>query len=98
MVDFSMRSNVIRIHLIGFIWLATAIDVWCCQWLTPDAELNLLAKLILVKWGVWSLVGAKIFGTWIVTEWLRYLHIGYSFVIVGVMLVTLLILGGIIPV
>lgn len=93
-----MRRHIVQTHLIGFIWLATAIDVWCCQWLTVGAELNPLASFILTQWGVWTLVAAKVVGTWIVTEWLRYLHIGFSFLIAGVMLTTLLILGGVIPV
>jgi hypothetical protein len=51
-----------------------------------------------VQHGVWGLVSAKVVGTWIVTEWLRHLHIGYSVAVASVMLATLLVLGGIIPV
>lgn len=71
-------GNTLRTLLIGFIWLATAIDVWCCQFLTVEGELNPLAKLILVHWGVWTLIGLKIVGTWVATEWLRYLPVWYS--------------------
>jgi len=93
-----MRTNIIRTHLLGFIWLATAVDVWCCQFLTVNDELNPLAAFILAQWGVWTLVAVKVVGTWIVTEWLRYLHIGFSILCAVVMAVTLLVLGGIIPV
>lgn len=93
-----MRTNIIRTHLIGFIWIATAIDIWCCQFLTVDAELNPLAAMIMDNWGVWSLVAAKVVGTWVVTEWLRYLHIAYSYAIAITMLALLLFLGGVIPV
>jgi hypothetical protein len=93
-----MRSTVIRTHLLGFIWIAAAIDIWCCQFLTPADELNPLARWLLVQHGVWGLVSAKVVGTWIVTEWLRHLHIGYSVAVASVMLATLLVLGGIIPV
>lgn len=98
MVYFSMRNNVIRIHLYGFIWLATAIDIWCCQWLTIETELNPLARYIMMQGGVWGLVAAKVVGTWVVTEWLRHLHIAYSVIVASVMLATLAILGGFIPV
>jgi len=91
-----MRHSIVRIHLIGFIWLATAVDIWCCQFLTVNDELNPVAQFILWKWGVWSLVGAKVVGTWIVTEWLRYLHIAYSVVCAAVMACTLAFLGGLI--
>lgn len=93
MVYFSMSTTKLRTHLIGFIWLATAIDIWCCQWLTVDAELNPIARFIMIQGGVWGLVAAKVVGTWVVTEWLRYLHIGYSVVAAGIMAATLAALG-----
>lgn len=92
-----MRQHIVRTHLLGFIWLVTAIDLWCCQFIQcGDGELNPIAKFIILEWGVWTLVGLKTFGTWIATEWLRHLPIWYSFVVAGGMLVLLLFLGGII--
>jgi hypothetical protein len=93
-----MRTPVLKTHLIGFIWLATAIDIWCCQWLTTGNELNPLAQWILAEHGVWTLISCKVFGTWIATEWLRYLHFAYSVGAAMGMLGVLLILGGVIPV
>jgi len=81
-----------RTSLIGFIWIATTIDIWCCQWLTPQMELNPLANLILVNFGVWGLVCSKVLGTWIATELLRKLPLFYSYVASGVMLTTVLLL------
>jgi hypothetical protein len=87
-----------RTLLIGFIWFAASIDVWCCQWLTPPDELNLLARWLMVNYGVWAMVSMKVFGTFLATEWLRYLPIRYSYAIAVGMFVVLLILGGVIPV
>jgi hypothetical protein len=84
--------------LIGFIWLATAIDVWCCQFLTPCQELNPLARMIYVNLGLWEMVGFKVFGTWVATEWLRHLPLYYSVIIATLMGVLMLVLAGIIPV
>lgn len=64
--------------LIAFIWLVTAIDIFCCQWLTPDVEVNPIARWILVNYSVWYLIGAKVIGTFIVSEILRYLPLVYS--------------------
>ena len=93
-----MRIPVLKTCLIGFIWLVAAVDIWCCQWLTPDAELNPLARWILAEHGVWSLVAAKVLGTWAATEALRYLHLAYSVGIALLMLVVLLILSGVISI
>jgi hypothetical protein len=93
-----MRSDLVRSLLIGCIWLVTAIDIWCCQWLTPEIELNPLAAWILVTGDVWTLVAAKIIGTFIATELLRWLHIGYSIAIASTMLLLLLVLSGVVQV
>ena len=87
-----------RTALIGFIWAVTAIDIWCCQWLTPDAEMNPIALWLLVHSGVWTLVAVKVFGTWIVTEWLRHLRFFYTLIVAGVMAMLLMILTGVIPI
>jgi hypothetical protein len=84
--------------LLGFIWLVAAIDIWCCQWLTVEGELNPMARFILAEWGVWTLVSVKVMGTWVATELLRRLHIGYTAAISALAIVLLLILGGVIPV
>jgi hypothetical protein len=62
---------------LAVIWTVTALDCWCCQWLTPDLELNPMAGWVLVHYGVWTLVAAKIVGTFVVTEAVRRLHYGY---------------------
>jgi len=92
-----MKTDVVRTCLIGFIWLATAIDVWCCQWLTPDGELNPLASWILVEYGVWTLVSWKIAGTFVVTEWLRHAHFAYTVFVATLMAAVLLALAGVFP-
>lgn len=79
-----------KIFLILFIWVATAIDTFCCQWLTPETELNPIARWVLVNYSVWYLIGAKIVGTAIVTEMLRYLPMVYT---VGVSLFMTWLLG-----
>jgi hypothetical protein len=87
-----------RTALIGFIWLATAIDIWCCQWLTADGEMNPVARWLLVHYDVWTLVAAKVVGTWIVTEWLRHLRFFYTAIVASVMAVLLMILSGVIQI
>lgn len=54
-----------------------------------NPELNPLADFILTRWGVWGLVSAKVLGTWVATEWLRSLHVGYSWAAAVVMAATL---------
>jgi hypothetical protein len=75
----------------------TAIDIWCCRWLTVETELNPLARYILSNYDVWTLVSLKVVGTFICTEWLRSLHIYFSIVVSIVMFILILILIGIIP-
>lgn len=82
--------------LIGWIWLVTAIDIWCCQWLTVATELNPVARLIMEQAGVWGLLSCKIFGTYLATEWLRYLPLHYTVIVSLLMLTLLLVLGGLI--
>jgi len=91
-------KNIIRTHLIGFIWLVTAADVWCCQWLTADMELNPLARIVMVNFGIWAMVSFKVFGTWIATEWLRHLPLYFSVIIALLMLTLVLVLSGVIPI
>ncbi len=79
-----------RLLLIAFIWFVTAADIFCCQWLTPEAEANPMARWILVNYSVWHPVGLKVIGTFVVTEILRYLPIVYS---VGVALFMAWLLG-----
>lgn len=74
---------------LAFIWIVTAYDIWCCQWLTPSGELNPIARLVLIYGGVWTLVSLKVIGTFLVTETLRSLHWGYLCAIVGVQAATL---------
>lgn len=95
---YSMKTSVLRTHLIGFIWLITAIDVWCCQFLTPDMELNPLARIIMVNYGLWTMIGFKVFGTWVATEWLRHLPLYFSVIVAAGMGVLALVLAGVIPV
>lgn len=90
--------GITRTALIAFIWFVAAIDVWCCQWLTASDELNPLARWIIVEYGVWTMVGLKVFGTFLATEWLRYLPVCYSYAMATGMLIVLLILGGIVQV
>jgi hypothetical protein len=91
-------KNVVRVHLIGWIWLVTACDIWCCQFLTPENELNPLARILMVNFGVWSMVACKVFGTWVVTEWLRHLPLYFSVIIALGMLTLALVLCGVIPI
>jgi hypothetical protein len=97
-----MKSNLTRTLLIGFIWFGASIDVWCCQWLDPvadpGAELNPIARMLMVNYGIWGMVGLKVFGTFLATEWLRHLSIVYSYAMAIGMLTVLLILVGVIPV
>jgi hypothetical protein len=74
---------------IAWIWLVTCYDVYCCRLLEPPHELNPLAALILVHWGVWALVSLKVFGTFLATEWLRRLPMCFTWVIT--ILMTLLL-------
>lgn len=55
----------------------TSVDIWCCQFLEPRYELNPLARLILVSYGVWTLVALKVFGTFLATEIMRHLPLFY---------------------
>jgi hypothetical protein len=82
--------------LITWVWLVTSIDIWCCQWLTVDSELNPLAKLIMIHAGVFGMVACKVFGTFVATELLRRLPLFYSYIISALMLLLLLFLAGII--
>jgi hypothetical protein len=75
------RTTKIKVALIAWIWLVTAVDVWCCQFLTPAYELNPLARLIIIHGGLWTLVAAKVFGTFLATEILRNLALFYTVVI-----------------
>lgn len=60
---------------IGIIWLVTAYDIYCCQWLVD--EQNPQAAWIIEHCGLWPFISIKIIGTAIATEWLRQLHWGY---------------------
>ena len=91
-------KNCIRVHLIGWIWLVTAYDIWCSQWLTIDCELNPLARMIMLQGGVWLMVSCKVVGTFIATEWLRHLPLYYSVIMATLMLCLLLVLTGVIPI
>jgi hypothetical protein len=57
----------------SIIVLVTAFDVYCCQWLTVEDEVNPMARYIMEEYSVWHLIGLKIVGTFIVTEFLRFL-------------------------
>jgi len=88
----------LRLYLIGFIWLVAAYDIWCSQWLTPSDELNPIARFIMVNFGIWTMVACKVVGTYIATEWLRYLPTYYSIIVAVLMSVLLLILTGVIKI
>lgn len=99
MMDMILGSaTVLRVLSILFIWFVTAIDSFCCQWLTPETELNPLAQWILIHYSVWHLIGAKIVGTAIATECLRSLHVMYSLILAFGMVLLLGVLSGVIPV
>jgi len=72
---------MIRTGLIAWIWLVTSFDIWCCQFLVPEYELNPLARFILVHAGIWTLVALKVFGTFLATEIMRYLTLRYVVII-----------------
>lgn len=75
-------TTTIKTLLIAWIWLVTSLDIWCCQFLhSPEGELNPLARLIMVTWGVWTLVALKVFGTFLATEIMRHLALRYSVII-----------------
>lgn len=59
----------------------TSVDIWCCQFLEPRYELNPLARFILANYGVWVLVAAKVFGTFLATEIMRHLPLRFVFII-----------------
>lgn len=67
--------------LIAWIWLVTAYDIYCCGVLTASGELNPIARYILVHYGMWKLLGLKVFGTYLATEWLRHLPTYFSVII-----------------
>lgn len=51
---------------LAFIWAVTCLDVWCCQWLQVQFELNPLARWIMLAGGdggLWVIVAARIAGT-----------------------------------
>ena len=77
------------------IWIVTAIDIYCCQWLTPETELNPVAREILIQYGVWHLVAWKVIGTYIATEWLRALPTYFCLIAAGGMLMLLGVLTGV---
>lgn len=91
-------ASLLVIVSILYIWVVTAIDCFCCQWLTPETELNPIAQWILIHYSVWYLIGAKIIGTAIATEFLRSLPVMYSLFLAGGMTVLLGVLSGVIPV
>jgi len=85
-------NDKIRTALIGFIWFATAVDIYCCKWLID--ELNPIANYIIINWGVFAFIGMKVFCTWVATEWLRHLPLFYSWIIAVGMLLLLFMLAG----
>ena len=78
----------------AWIWLVTAYDIWCCQWLTLDQELNPQAQIVWIVFGnsVWAVVVWKVIGTFIVTEILRVLHKYFTVGIMSAMSALMLIL------
>ena len=80
--------------LIAWIWLVTCFDIWCCQWLTLETELNPLAKAVMSFGGVWFLVSCKVFGTYLATELLKILPAFYTYIISIFMFALLLVLAG----
>lgn len=74
-------ADAFKVLLISWIWLVTAVDVWCCQFLTPQGELNPLARFIIIHAGLWTLVALKVFGTFLATEMLRHLSLRYAVII-----------------
>lgn len=90
--------ETLRSYLTGYVWLITAFDIYCCQYLTPDVEMNPLARIIMVNFGVWVMVACKVFGTFLVTELLRRLHIAYTLFVTALMTLLFLILVEIVPI
>jgi len=91
-------KTYLRTQLIAWIWLAAAFDIWCCQFLTPETELNPLARIIYVSFGLWTMMACKVVGTFIATEWLRYLPMYYTVIVSLLMLLLVLVLCGVIPI
>lgn len=60
---------------LAIIWLVTAFDVYCCQWLVE--EQNPIAACIIANGGLWLFISVKIIGTALATEWMRQIHWGY---------------------
>ena len=81
MATIPVPKNMIRIGLIAWIWLVTSIDIWCCQFLVPEYEMNPLARFIFVHAGIWTLVALKVFGTFLATEIMRHLSLRYVVII-----------------
>jgi len=86
-----------RTVLLTVVAAVAAYDVYCCQWLTPEYELNPLFRLIMVQWGLWVAVGCKVFGTFLALEILHRVSIWYSVLAACGMLVLFLTLIGVIP-
>lgn len=86
-------KKAIRLLGIAWIWLVASVDIWCCQWLTVDTELNPLARQFIIYFGLWGFAGWKVFGTFLVTECLRHLRLYFTIVIALVQLGTVLFLG-----
>jgi drug/metabolite transporter superfamily protein YnfA len=82
----------------AWIWLVASFDVWCCQFLTADQELNPLARIIMVQGGVWLMVSCKVFGTFLVTEWLRRLPLYFTIILAIIQLGLVLVLAEVIPI
>lgn len=85
---------LVRAICILIIWLVTAYDVYCCQWLTPETELNPVARSLMIEYGVWAMVAFKIIGTYIATEWLRVLPTLFAVLAAALMLLLLGVLTG----
>lgn len=72
----------LKVSLIAWIWLVTAFDIWCCQFLdNPMHELNPLARWVMMEYGLWTMVAAKVIGTFLATEIMRHLKLFYTVVI-----------------
>lgn len=80
---------------LAFIWAVTCYDIYCCQWLLIQLELNPLARWIMQAGGdrgVWMLVAARVAGTAITTEAARLMYEPIMATLVFIQFICLMVL------
>lgn len=93
--EYACSKNAsVRIACIALIWAVIAYDIRCCEYLVarPQEELNPVALWLIGLFGVWTFMGIKVFGGFLVTEALRHLRPVYTYVILGVQVALLVLL------